>query len=97
VVPSNENIAILQPFLDPVKCKIKHIHNIKPEGTYSGFDQSMSLGQRRAPVASWLNPRPNLTLQAIGGDRDCSFGVIQGMMALLRLFVSSDLAQDAPF
>lgn len=65
--------------------------------TYAWFDQSSPVGQRSAPVRSWLNPRSTLTFRAMGGVRACPFGVIQSRIAPLRLFVSSPLAPEAPF
>lgn len=64
---------------------------------YSGSDQSMSAGHKRAPVLSWLNPRSILTLRAIGGCRYWPRGTIQSRIAPLRAFVSSDLALETPF
>lgn len=65
--------------------------------THSGSDQSSSTGQSNAPVRSWWNPRSILTLRARSGRSGWSGGVIQSMMGLFKLLVSSDLALDTPF
>lgn len=69
----------------------------RPTATYSKSDQSTPAGQRSAPVTSWLNPLSVLILRAIGGRRGSPGGESQSIMADLRLFVSSDLAPEAPF
>ena len=64
---------------------------------YSRSDQSTPTGQRSAPVTSWLNPLSVLILRAIGGRRGSLGGQSQSTIADFRLFVSSDLAPEAPF
>ena len=69
-----------------------------PNGpTYTLSDQSTPAGQRRAPVTWWLKPRSTFTFRAIGGIRGSLGGDSQSIIADFRLFVSSDLALDAPF
>lgn len=60
-------------------------------------DQSTPAGHSKAPVVWWWNPRSSLTFRWIGGLSDWPRGTIQSRIALLRLFVSSDLAWEAPF
>lgn len=64
--------------------------------TYSSSVQSRPAGHNRAPVLSWWNPRSLLTLRERAGEMLWPGGAIQSMMALLRLFVSSDLAHETP-
>ena len=44
--------------------------------THSEFDQSISAEHNSTPVCSWLNPQSILTLWAMGGWRDCPWGII---------------------
>ena len=65
--------------------------------TYSWSAQSNPAGQSRYPVRSCRKPRSDLLLRDRGGISACPVGVIQSMMTLFKLFVSSDLALDIPF
>ena len=66
--------------------------------THSSSPQSSSAGQRRKPVLSCSKPRFAFMFQDKGGCRGSPLeGTIQSRMAPLRLFVSSDLALEAPF
>lgn len=65
--------------------------------THPQSDQSTPVGQRRAPVTLWLKPRSIFTLRVIGGTRGSPRGTSQSIIADFKLFVSSDLALEAPF
>ena len=65
--------------------------------TYSELNQFRPAGQRREPVALWLNPWSSLLLHASSGIRGWSCRVIQLMTALLRPLVSSDCPLLHPF
>ena len=69
---------------------------VRNQLTHSGSDQSRFVGQRRAPVHSWWNPRSSFTFRARGGFNDWPFGVIHSSMAPFKLFVSSPRAPEAP-
>lgn len=79
--------------------KIKSIActTLGSQRAHSVSDQFKVVGQRRAPVRSWWNPRSVLTLRAKGGFNGWPRGVIQSKTALFRLLVSSDRALEAPF
>jgi hypothetical protein len=64
--------------------------------TYSGFDQSRPVGQRRALVTSWLNPRSNLIFLESGSMTACPLGTSHSRTADFRVLVSSPHAPDAP-
>jgi hypothetical protein len=68
-----------------------------PATAYSRSFQSAPAGQRSAPVALWWKPRFVLTLRERGGFSGTSRGVIHSSTAPFILFVSSDLALEAPF
>ena len=59
--------------------------------------QSRPTGHKRAPVRSWLNPRPDFTLRGIWGVNDWPFRVIQSTIAPFIPLVSSALALLEPF
>lgn len=69
---------------------------VKGKCTHSGSDQLRLVGQRRAPVHSWWNPRSSFTFRARGGFKAWPFGVIHSRMAPFKLFVSSPRAPEAP-
>ena len=65
--------------------------------TDSELAQSKPAGHKSAPVHSWWNPLSILTFRANGGLRFWPWGVIQSRTTPFKLFVSSDLALEAPF
>ena len=70
---------------------------VKQMWTHSEWFQSRPTGHNNAPMCSWWNPWPDLTLCGIWGLRLCPLGVIQSIMALFIPFVSSARAPLAPF
>ena len=64
--------------------------------TYSLSDQSKSMGQRRVPVHSYLNPQSSFLFWFNNRFRVWPMGTIQSRTVLLRLWVSSPLAPDTP-
>lgn len=69
----------------------------KYQKTHSESPQSIPVGHSKAPVTSWLKPRSSFLFRHNGGLSVPPRGVIQSIIAPLRLLVSSDLALLTPF